>query len=90
MNVNNPGPPSYDVIGLPTSLFGSAGAGVAVGVALVDVVCGIGIGIVARRQGGPVVGSVAFAAVSVLVWSMGSEVLLDPTSRPRCCCRSCC
>jgi hypothetical protein len=79
VNVNNPGPLFFDAIALPTVAFGSAGAGVAVGVALVNVLCTAGIGIVAWRQGGLVVGSAAFATVTVLAWSMGSEVLIDPT-----------
>ncbi len=79
VNVNNPGPLYYDALALPTWLVGSAGAGVAVGVALVNAMCGVGVGWVARRQGGHVVGAIAFAIVAVLAWSLGSEVLLDPT-----------
>ena len=80
VNVNNPGPLYYDLLALPTWLVGSAGAGRrGLGVALVNAMCGVGVGWVARRQGGHVVGAIAFAIVAVLAWSLGSEVLLDPT-----------
>jgi hypothetical protein len=78
VNMNNPGPLYFDALALPTAIFGSINAGVAVGVALVNFLCALGIGIVARRQGGDVVGAAAFTIAAVLAWTLGSEVLLEP------------
>jgi hypothetical protein len=76
--INNPGPLYFDVIALPTAIFGSTNAGVAIGAAVVNLLCALGIGIVARRQGGYVVGAAAFTIVAVLAWALGSEVLVEP------------
>jgi len=78
VNMNNPGPLYFDAIAIPTAIFGSTNAGVGVGVALVNLLCAIAIGVVARRQGGYVVGAAAFAIVAVMAWTLGSEVLLEP------------
>jgi hypothetical protein len=78
VNMNNPGPLYYDTLAIPTAIFGSINAGVAVGVAFVNFLCAIGIGIVAKRQGGYVVGAAAFTIVAVLAWTLGSEVLIEP------------
>jgi hypothetical protein len=78
VNVNNPGPLYFDALAVPTAIFGSTNAGIAVGVALVNLVSAFGIGVVARRQGGYVVGAAAFTIVAVLAWTLGSEVLVEP------------
>jgi hypothetical protein len=78
VNLNNPGPLYFDALAIPTAIFGSTNAGVGVGVALVNLLCAIGIGVVARRQGGYVVGAAAFTIVAVFAWTLGSEVLLEP------------
>ena len=78
VNMNNPGPLYFDALALPSAIFGSIDAGVAVGVALVNFVCALGIGIVARRQGGYLVGAAAFTIATVLAWALGSEVLIEP------------
>ena len=79
VNLNNPGPLYYDAIALPTLIVGSAGAGVAVGVAIVNAICGLATGLVARRQGGWLAGCLAFLVVAVLAWTLGSDILIDPT-----------
>ena len=92
VNVNNPGPLYYDAIAVPTVVFGSAGAGVAVGVAIRQHALRAGIGIVCEASRA-VSSSVpaAFAIVAVLTWTMGSEVLIDSTqpARSRSCRSSC-
>jgi hypothetical protein len=76
---NNPGPLLYDALAVPTLIFGSAGPGVFVGTALINIAAVLGIAFVARRQGGAVVGTLATAVAAVLAWTLGSAVLLDPT-----------
>jgi hypothetical protein len=86
--VNHPGPLYFDVLAVPARLF-EPGAGVAFGVALVNVLCIVGIAVFAHRRGGALVGTIAMAATAALCWTMGSELLFDPWGRTRCCSRSC-
>jgi hypothetical protein len=74
---NNPGPLLFDLLALPARIV-EGGAGVAVAVALLNVVSVIGIGVFARRRGGDVVGIAALAVTAGLTWAMGSEVLYEP------------
>jgi hypothetical protein len=74
--INNPGPLLFDVLALPVKLAGDGG--LAVGVALINVVSIIGIALVARRRAGPRGVVAAMAAASGLCWAMGSELLFDP------------
>lgn len=76
-NFNNPGPLLFDLLAVPAKLF-RGGIGVAIGAAVLNVLAVIGIGLVARRRGGPVIGSAAVLTASVLGWTMGSELLFDP------------
>lgn len=73
---NNPGPLLFDVFALPAKLLG--GAGVAVGAALLNCLAILGIAVVARRRGGPLLGVWAMAVTAGLSWTMGSELLFDP------------
>jgi len=75
-NLNNPGPLFFDWLAVPAKL--SADAGVAVGVALLNIAAVVGIAVIAHRQGGPRTTIVAMAASAGLIWSMGSELLFDP------------
>jgi hypothetical protein len=76
-NFNNPGPLLFQLLALPTKLLGS-GIGVAVGAALLNGLAVVGIAVVARRRGGPLVGVASMAVVALLCWTMGSELLFDP------------
>lgn len=78
--ISHPGPAQFDALAVPVRLLGP-GAGVAIGTALINAVCVIGIGWLALRRGGPrfVVGAMVF--VGTLSWSIGSELLYDPWSQ---------
>jgi len=67
----------FDLLALPARLF-EGGAGIAVGVALINGAALIGIAVFAHRRGGPLLATVAMATVAVLEWSLGSEVLYEP------------
>ena len=76
-NFNNPGPLLFDLLAGPAKLIGG-GAGVAVGAALLNSLAIVGIAVVARRRGGPLLGVLAMVITAALCWSMGSELLFDP------------
>jgi hypothetical protein len=76
-NFNNPGPLLFDLLA-PAAKLIPGGIGVAVGSALVNCLAVVGIGLVARRRGGPLLGVAALAVTSALTWSMGSQLLFDP------------
>jgi hypothetical protein len=75
--LNHPGPLLFDVLAAPATLFNS-GAGLALGVALVNGLAVLGIATVARRRGGPLLVTAAMAITAALCWTMGSELLFDP------------
>ena len=74
---NHPGPLFYDVLAVPVALFGGA-AGLVVGTVLIEAVAVVGIFVLARRRGGPLLALAAMAMTSVLCWSMGSAALVEP------------
>jgi hypothetical protein len=76
-DLNHPGPLYFDLLAVPARLFES-GAGIAVGVALVNSLCIVGIAVFAYRRGGVLVGTVAMAATATLCWAMGSDLLFEP------------
>jgi hypothetical protein len=76
-DVNHPGPLMDDLLAVPVHVVGS-GAGLAVGIALVNALALAGIAVFAFRRGGPVIGTAATAGATMLSWSLGSELLLDP------------
>lgn len=76
-HLNHPGPLYFDILGVPARLVDS-GAGIAVGVALVNALCIAGIAVFAYRRGGPLVGTAAMAATAALCWTMGSSLLYEP------------
>lgn len=79
MDINNPGPLQFDALALPVKLAGDAGdAGLAAGVALINVAAIVGIAVVARRQAGARGVVAGMLATSGLAWTMGSELLFDP------------
>jgi hypothetical protein len=76
-HLNHPGPLYFDLLAVPARLV-DGGAGIAVGVALVNSLCIVGIAVFAYRRGGALVGTVAMAATAALCWTMGSELLFEP------------
>ena len=75
-DINNPGPLLFDLLALPAKI--DPAAGLAVGVALVNVASILVIALLAWRRGGPGLVAWAMAASSGLAWAMGSELLFDP------------
>jgi hypothetical protein len=76
IDINNPGPLLYDALAIPVKIGG--GAGLAIGVALINIVAIGGIALVARRLAGPRAVVAAMAAAAGLGWAMGSELLFEP------------
>jgi hypothetical protein len=76
-DLNHPGPLLFDWLALPVRLFGS-GAGLALGIALLNGLAVIGIAVVAYRRGGPLLATAATAIAAGLCWAMGSELLFEP------------
>jgi hypothetical protein len=76
-DMNHPGPLLYLILAVPAALVGGGG-GVVVGTAALNMASVTGIFVVARRVGGDVVAAVAMAVTSVLCWSFGSAVLVEP------------
>ena len=77
VDFNNPGPLLFQLLAPATKLF-DGGIGVAVGAAVLNGLAVVGIAVVARRRGGPVLGTAAMAVTALLCWSLGSELLFDP------------
>ena len=75
-DVNNPGPLFWDVLALPAKIDGSAG--LAIGVALLNIAAIVGVALVAKRQAGARGAIAATAAAAGLAWTMGSELLFEP------------
>jgi hypothetical protein len=73
---NNPGPLLYDLLAVPTALFGTNGQ--PIGIGLLNASALVGIAVVARRRGGPLLATAAVAVVTTLGWTMGSKLLFDP------------
>jgi hypothetical protein len=76
-DVNHPGPLMDDLLAVPVRVVGS-GAGIAVGIAIVNALALVGVAVFALRRGGPLIGAAATAGAAMLSWSLGSELLLDP------------
>jgi len=76
-DVNNPGPLLFGLLALPVRI-GGPHAGLAVGVALLNIASILGIAAVARRQAGAPGVVAAMLAATGLGWAMGSELLFDP------------
>ena len=76
-DINNPGPLLFDLLALPVRV-ADGGAGLAVGVALVNGLSVLGVAILAHRRGGPLLATAAMATAAALCWAMGSELLFEP------------
>jgi len=77
IDLNHPGPLLFDWLALPATLL-DGGAGLALGIALLNGLAVIGIAVVAYRRGGPVLATAATAIAAGLCWAMGSELLFEP------------
>jgi len=75
-NMNNPGPLYQDLAAPFAKLFGP-GPGAALGVGTLNILAVVGISASARRIGGWLVEQWALLAAVALVWTMGSELLID-------------
>ena len=76
-DLHHPGPLLFDLLAVPERVVDSRAA-LTIGVALVNALALVGIALVARRRGGPLVGTAAVVVAVALAWSMGSGVLVDP------------
>ena len=76
-DINHPGPLLFDLLAVPTRLFGPA-AGLPIGVAVLNGAALLGIAAFAWRRGGALVMTTAVAVAALLSWSMGSEILYEP------------
>lgn len=77
IDVNHPGPLLFDIVALPLRLFGGA-AGIAVAVALLNIVMVWLVGYVTYRAGGMTAAITALTVTAGIVWTLGSELLYDP------------
>jgi hypothetical protein len=75
-HLNHPGPLYFDLLAIPARI--DPIAGVPVGVALIACACIAGMVIAAHRRGGARAGVLAATAAAALVWTMGSELVVDP------------
>ena len=77
VDMNNPGPLLFDVMALPIRVFGGP-AGVAIGIATLNIVVVWLVGWVTYRIGGATASLTALAVTAGLVWTLGSELVYDP------------
>ena len=75
--VNNLGPLLFDLLAVPAKLV-DTGAGLAVGVTLLNAVCVVGIALFAHRRGGALFTTAAMLPTAGVAWGMGSELLFEP------------
>lgn len=74
--INNPGPLQFDLLAIFAKL--DAEGGMAIGVATVNAVAVVLIAVFARRAGGHRFAAASMVAASLLIFAMGSELLVDP------------
>ena len=75
--LHHPGPLQLDLLALPVRLLGG-GAGLAVGVGIINVAAVVTIAVFAYRRGGALTGTLAMLLTAGLCWTMGSEALFEP------------
>lgn len=75
-DINNPGPLLFDLLALPAKL--APVTGVAIGTAILNLVCVVVMATVAHRRGGTARTVGVLLAAAALAWTMGSELLIDP------------
>jgi hypothetical protein len=76
IDVNNPGATYQYLVAPFVWAFGPV-AGIAIGVAAINVACVVGVSVASRRIGGWAMERWMLVAAAVLAWSMGSELLFD-------------
>jgi CDP-diglyceride synthetase len=77
IDVNHPGPLLFDLVAMPVRILGGA-AGIAVAIAVLQIVMVWLVGWVTSRTGGATAAVVAQTITALLVWTLGSELLYDP------------
>jgi CDP-diglyceride synthetase len=77
IDVNHPGPLLFELVAGPVRVLGGA-AGIAVAIALAQIVVVWLVGWVTARTGGATAAIVAQTITAGLVWTLGSELLYDP------------
>jgi hypothetical protein len=77
IDVNHPGPLLFELVAGPVRILGGA-AGIAVAIALAQIVVVWLVGWVTSRTGGATAAIVAQMITAGLVWTLGSELLYDP------------
>lgn len=75
--INHPGPLLFDSLAPTVKLFGGP-AGIAIGVALVNILAVTTICVFSFRRGGRRTALAGLAATAAIVYTMGSEMLFDP------------
>jgi len=75
-SVNNLGPLQFDLLAPFTAI--RPAAGTAIGVATINVLSVIGVGLVVRRLASTSMVLVAMAVTASITWAMGSELLIEP------------
>lgn len=75
--INHPGPLLFDSLSPTVKLLGGQ-AGVAIGVALVNILSVTTISVFAFRRGGRRTALATLAATAAVIYTMGSELLFDP------------
>jgi hypothetical protein len=75
--IYQPGALQYDLLAFPVRLIGR-GPGTAVTIALVNIMAIVGVAWLLRRAHGIAAATIGLAAMALLAWSMGSELLYDP------------
>jgi hypothetical protein len=75
-DINNPGPLLFDLLAVPAKV--APIAGIAVGAAVLNGLCLVTMAVVAHRRGGAARAVGVLLSGSALLWSMGSELSVDP------------
>ncbi len=75
-DMNNPGPLHWDLLALPAKI--APVAGIAVGTAVLNVVCIVAMAVMAHRRGGTARAVGVLAAAAALGWTMGTDLVVDP------------
>jgi hypothetical protein len=74
---NHPGPFLFDLLAVPTKLFGHTAGGV-LGNLVLHIVSSVGVVAVAYRRGGQTVALIAAATVALLCLALGTAALVEP------------
>ncbi len=75
--LNHPGPLLFDYLAVPVRLLGGP-VGITLAMVILNIVCLWVATLAARRLGGPLVATTVSAGAVVLMWTLGSDLLIDP------------